>query len=715
MAKSEQTILYRIGFLMMGAVVVFGALILRLYYLQVVSAEDIREDSRLARTYRLPLPASRGKIHDCNGKALALNQYLYSVVADKLHMRSHAAKTNQSTDEVIEEALDRLNSYLNLPSEDFQNHIAKLKKENVKAREIERHISEETKQMIERANIPGIVFKDQLVRFYPEGTLASHVIGYTGRDNEGWAGVEHAFNDKLDTKQKVIVGDKAGRKLIAEKDYTELLQQRVDLYLTIDSYIQYVVERELKKKVEEVDANYANAVVLDAKNGAVLSLANYPNYDPNHYKEYEEDIRKNRLLTDTYEPGSILKPFVMVAALDQKVVTPNNVFYCEEGSYHIHGKRIRDDIHRFDNLSAHDILVRSSNIGMIKISQRFGDDSDDWRGQAKTLHKYLTLFGFKDRGADPILELPGESGGRLRPPSQWHPSSIAAIPFGQEMSTNTAVLAAAYNAIANRGLYRKPHLIKGYRGIDGIFYPKSPHSASRIVDQNVVEQVVQMLVDVTEDPEGTGRRVKIPGFRIAGKTGTAQKYDPATGTYGRNMRIASFAGFFPAEDPQVVIVVMVDEPKKAKYGGEVAGPVWKSIAEEIIAYWGLSPSYPQEIARSEDETKPRTNIEIESGNTNEAQLRTFGVTKVMPFSHEQEWIIRRDEMPNLLHRPKRDAIVALARRGLKAEFRGNGKVVKQEISPGTSLSDPNHVGVIQCEPVLTDPDISRETEFVVSR
>ena len=364
-----------------------------------------------------------------------------------------------------------------------------------------------------------------------------------------------------------------------------------------------------------------------------------------------------------------------------------------------------------------DILVQSSNIGFVKIAQEMGDN---YRTQAKVLYDYLRRFGFKDYsdGVKTTNDLPGESCGILRKPKDWQPANIGAIPFGQNMSTNVLILAAAYGALANRGVYCKPSIVRGFRGRDGIYYPRDPESPYQIVSNKVVEAVVKMMVDVTEDPKGTGRRVRIPGFHIAGKTGTAQKVDPKTGRYGYRMRIASFGGFFPAEDPQAVIIVMVDEPKKGKYGGEVAGPVWKAIAEELVAYWGLSPTNKNDPLLVQAETSGSGSPTRKKNGAQPDSLKAFtafGITKSMPIQPIPRWPLEPGRMPNLVGLPLREAYVRLAVNGLKADFQGAGKVVAQGIPAGTPLNGIRTIGMVRCESVLSDPDIISSGDWVVNR
>lgn len=702
--KVSQVSFLRIGVLLIGTVAVFAGLIGKLYFLQIVKADKIVSSSERSRNFYKTIPPTRGLILDRNNRPLAQNTLTYTVKAAK-----------QSIDNVTA-AILRIGAILDLSASEMNRHIAALQRKEVEGREIKKSVSEELKGRIEAADIPGIYVEPHTTRFYPEGSLAAHVIGYTGDDNTGLEGLEHSLNGRIEGTPQPIVTDKdIRRRMIADEDYTKIMTRGVDYVLTLDSYIQYVVERELKNVCEETAALQANAIVLHPASGDILAMANYPAYDPNRYAEFSPDIRKNRLLVDIFEPGSILKPFIMAAALEQRVVTPQMTFYCERGSFYFYGHTIRDDIHRFDNLTVHDILVYSSNIGMVKIAQRLGSGPNDFRGQAEILQHYLRLFGFKNRNEKTTEDLPGETGGLF--PAKWWPATLGAVPFGQGISTNTLVLAGAYGALANRGVYRTPRIILGKRRSDGLFQASQPEKPTPVISNRVAEQIVQMMIDVTEDPEGTGRRVRIPGFHIAGKTGTAQKPDLKNGGYIPRARIASFAGFFPAENPQAVIIVVVDEPKNKKYGGEVSGPVFLKIAEELIAYWGLSPSDkndPLYIAALNRKNKSTPNSASIAASTVGFPI-AFGVNKEMPISPWPTSPESPGVMPDLIGLPIREAVVRLAVNGLRGQFEGSGKVVAQSIPAGTALAGNEDVGIVRCEPVLTDPDIQTTSEWVVQR
>ena len=307
----------------------------------------------------------------------------------------------------------------------------------------------------------------------------------------------------------------------------------------------------------------------------------------------------------------------------------------------------------------------------------------------------MTKFGFGEKST---YDLPGESKGQLRSPNQWHPASIGAVPYGQEFSTNALVLTAAYNAMANRGLYRPAKLIRGYRGQDGLFIGRDSEPPRRVVSEHTAEQIVRMMV-----------KVRIPGFHIAGKTGTAQKYDPETGGYGYGMHIASFCGFFPAENPEVVIAVVIDDPHKAKYGGAVAGPVWKKIAEEIIAYWGVSPTNQFDPLLDESENKA-----LAKNDDGDGKAETFGVNRVLPSPIASSIDLNTSSMPNLVGMSLRDAYVHLRLIGLNAHIDGVGKVMWQDPPAGASLS-ARSTAELRCEPALTDPTLREGAMLAAQR
>lgn len=687
----------RITLCMVISMAVFFGLIGRLYVIQVVNAPDVVAKSQKTRNVEIHYPPTRGKILDRTMRPLAVNEWKYIVKADK------------SAIDDIHDTVTQVGRALGMSERAIQDDIDMLSRPDIKAIEVRRKVTEEEKVFIESLEIPGIFFEKQDSRFYAEGNLASQLIGYTNVDNRGAEGLEFSLDYRLvGQKQVKTMPADVRRRQMFTGEISEPETSGLDAVLTIDSYIQHVVERELEGVLDRTKALYANAVVLSARTGEILAMANAPGFDPNRYSEYSPELHTNRVVNYLYEPGSVMKPFTFAAALEAGVVTPYTPIDCENGAYYIYGHTINDDIHEYGILSVHDVMVFSSNIGTIKIAQMLTENDRNFRDQMEQVYEAMRAFGFKDaeRG---MQEFPGDRGGQLRPEGQdkrWYPHHVRSIPFGQAMKTNTLWLTSAYAAIATRGLVHQPKIVKGYRAPDGVYIPLDSKPPHRIMEASVLEPLVDMLVDVTEHPEGTGRRIRIPGYPIAGKTGTAQKYDPEARTYGRGMRIATFSGFFPANDPEIVMTVMVDEPKIGKYGGEVAGPAWKAIAEEIIAYWGMTPTNPNDpLLHADGETEAQ---EVSLDNTYGLGGR-LAVRDWSPSMQEVE----KDVMPDLTGLSRRDAMIVLHRLGLTAQFEGAGVVIEQERKPGTSLGQQDDVGTVRCAPVIQRPEDSDGSRFVV--
>ncbi|MBZ0255607.1 hypothetical protein K8I31_06070 [bacterium] len=688
---SQRIPVVRVLFLMLAASVAFVGLMGRLYYLQIVRAEETIERSERARKYTEELPPARGSILDRNNRPLAEGVWRYTVTADLTRMKEPRV------------TLTKAGEVLGLSQEQIESHLNA--KVGLMGRPIQMDVTQDVKNELEAMKLPGIHFEKTDFRYYPEGTLAGPLLGFTGRDNNGLEGLELSQNDWLKGNSQEISSEKdPRRKMLAKEDYTKMITQGADAILTIDNYIQYIAERELQAVVDEYQAVQGYAVVMHAKTGEVLAIANAPQFDPNQYSKYPLNVRKNRAIANIFEPGSVVKPFVIAGALELGVVTPDTMIFCENGLYYFPKRPpIRDDIHKFGLISVHDVLVRSSNIGTVKIAQL---TSDNWRGQAEVLYNTLSKFGFGEKST---WDLPGESKGLLRAPSDWHPASIGAVPYGQEFETNALILTTAYCAMANRGLYRPAKLIRGFRGQDGIYITRDSEEPHRVISERTANQIIRMMVDVTEDPEGTGEKVRIPGFHIAGKTGTAQKYDPEIGTYGRGMHFASFCGFFPAEDPEIVITVVVDDPQHAKYGGAVAGPTWKKIAEEIIAYWGIAPTNQLDPLLDFKEEKT-----IAKKESKETKSETFGVNRVLPAPIASSVDPYASSMPDLIGMPLRDAYVQLRLIGLTAHIEGVGKVMWQDPPAGAAIADLSGVE-LRCEPALTDPSLRESAMLAAQR
>ncbi|HEQ60629.1 MAG TPA: hypothetical protein ENN74_03370 [Firmicutes bacterium] len=427
--------------------------------------------------------------------------------------------------------------------------------------------------------LPGLFLSEGTGRVYPAGSLAASTLGTVGLSDVALGGLEHYADSYLrgSVGRLQTVKDARGIHLLWT-DVTKLQSTRgADLILALDSYIQFLAEKELERLSRQYHPQWASIVVMEPYRGEVLAVANWPTCDPNHPESSTDRGLRNYAICEAFEPGSTVKPFTLAAALEGQFVHPNETFDCEGGRFYIYGRWLRDDIHAYDLLTVEEVLAHSSNIGVVKIAHKAG------RG---ALYNTLRSVRFGQKTGVPF---PGESPGLLRPLSGWQPASMRAIPIGQEMQTTSLALAAAYCAIANGGRYNIPKLILGYcNPRTGDFRPHDYPPSERVLSQETARTVSRMLTAVTE--YGTGQDAQVKGFNVAGKTGTGQIYDARQGRYSREEYTASFVGFLPAEDPRVVIAVVVNRPKGAKYGGKVAAPAFARLAEGLMRYLEVFPS-----------------------------------------------------------------------------------------------------------------------------
>jgi cell division protein FtsI (penicillin-binding protein 3) len=435
---------------------------------------------------------------------------------------------------------------------------------------------------IKKLAIEGIGFQETFFRAFPEGQIASHVIGLVDMDGKGLEGIEKQYNRFLSGQNgKIFILRDGKGNLIPSSNEGVPARPGQDLFLTIDIKVQRILEEEIEKVFKESSARGAVGIVLDADNGEVLALANRPTYDPNPPVISSLDCRRNRSVTDIFEPGSVFKMITAAAGLEEGVVKPEDKFFCENGKYFVQNHTIHDT-HPYGMLTFREIIVKSSNIGAVKIGSRLGKER---------MYKYATAFGF---GKKTGIDLPGEVSGILRPVSQWSDYSMTAIPFGQEVSGTVAQCAAALGAIVNGGNLYQPYLLKWVRDSRGRFTPGcKPVLVRRVISQATSDTLISILEDVASE-EGTARWAAIPGYRVGGKTGTATKVE--NGRYSHTKYVASFAGFIKTPARNLVIFVMVDEPRGAYYGGVVAGPAFNRIGQRTLLALGIPPD--QEIKQT---------------------------------------------------------------------------------------------------------------------
>lgn len=439
-----------------------------------------------------------------------------------------------------------------------------------------RKISKEQSQKIRDLNLKGIRLIDETKRFYPNGALASQAIGFSGVDNVGLEGLERHYDRYLRGKKgyKLIVRDAKSREIYAlERGFLPPVDGN-NLILTVDEVIQHIAEKALKKAFKKHEARAGVAVVMSPFTGEVLALATEPSYDLNDFNNADSDARRNRVVCDGYEPGSVFKVVTASACLDQGVVSLEDNFFCENGAWYVAGHTLHD--HRgHGDLTFKEVIVKSSNIGTVKAAMKLGEES---------LYRYIKAYGF---GSPTGIDIPGEISGTVRPLNLWSKYSITAIPMGHEVAVTPIQLVSCISAIANGGLLVKPRLVREIIDSKGEAIKEfEPVIKRRVISEETSRKLKRVMQAVVE--EGTGKIARLQGYSAAGKTGTSQKIEPS-GRYSHSKYVASFAGFAPVDNPVLSICVMIDEPHHGYFGGTVSGPVFKEIAEATLRYLEVEP------------------------------------------------------------------------------------------------------------------------------
>lgn len=539
----------------------YGALTYRLFLVQYLTNDRYVAHAQSQQTLKIKLPAQRGQILDRNGKILAISVPAKSVFAVPYEIEE-PGKT-----------ADFLSDILGIPAQKTLSRLTRKKKFVW----IKRKITEEQENRImEKGKPEGIYFLEESHRVYPNKQLLSHVLGFVDIDNLGREGIEFSMNKYLSGTPGLRVSkkDAKGREIVSRIEENKPPVDGFNLELTIDSVIQHIVEKELDWGVEKFNPEGAMVVVMDVKTGDILALANRPTYDPNNVGSSSAAERRNRCITDVFEPGSVFKVVPFCAAFNEKLLVPSSQVFCEFGSYRI-GSHTLNDTHSYGKISAGMVFQKSSNIGTAKIALKLGADR---------LYKYARDFGF---GSRTRLGLAGEVAGLMYPVKNWSNLSIYTFPMGQEIAVTAVQLARAYCTIANGGKRFKPRIFTKVFSNDGqVVKQWNPTVEQRILKQDTCTKMLSLLKLVTQK-EGTGRKAAIEGYTCGGKTGTAQKSLPNGRGYSKTDYFSSFVGVVPAEKPEVVIAVMFDSPKPVYYGGSVAGPVFSRIGLSIMAYLGV--------------------------------------------------------------------------------------------------------------------------------
>jgi cell division protein FtsI (penicillin-binding protein 3) len=546
--------LYILAGLFCAWVLVIGV---RLVYLQVFCYGDFERRAQHQQQRSFDLSPKRGVIYDRAGRELAM-----SIQVDSAFVVPSEAPDLANTISLI----------ARITKDDPRVTLADCRAH--KFCWVARKADAETVERIRALNLQGIHFQKEPKRFYPKRELAAQILGYVGTDDQGLSGLERQFNQQLEGKPgKLMISVDARKRWFASVEKES--EPGNNLVLTIDQNIQYIAERELQRGMEETQAIAGTVIVENPKTGEVLALTNRPTFNPNIRKDIKNEALKDRAVSDIYEPGSTFKIVTLSAGLEEKITRPDEMFDCQMGSIVINGMRIHDS-KPHGMLSVADILAESSDVGAIKVALRLGDDR---------FYKYIRAFGF---GQQTGIELPGETRGLTKPVERWSKVSIGAISMGQEIGISALQLTSLISTIANDGVHMPPRIVAG------ILTPQSvppnapqtvafqPGAGTRVISSLTAAQMRQMLQGVVL--HGTGRKALLEGYSSAGKTGTAQKVDPATGAYSKKKYVASFAGFAPINDPQIAVVVILDSAVGLHQGGQVSAPVFQRITQQVLEY-----------------------------------------------------------------------------------------------------------------------------------
>ena len=550
----------------------FGLVLFRLVNLQVLQAAALTLKADRQHQKAVSLEGARGTILDRRGKVLAMNMEVPSVfgVPTALESPSKTAK--------------HLSPVLHVSTGELERKL----RQDRGFVWLARKLDPEQGRRLERISMDGIGVVMEGRRFYPKGALLSHVLGFAGMDGEGLEGIERRYESHLHGEKRVTVlqRDALGRTVFPKGFAEQSPTPGHNLVLTIDEVIQYITEKELEEAVTRTHAKSGTMIVLDPQTGAVLSLAVSPRFDPNTVAAIGPDRWRNRALTDVYEPGSTMKAIVAAAAIEEKVMMPHTMVFGENGRMTIANTVIHDH-EKLAWVTFAEVIQKSSNIGAAKTGMALGD---------QRLFRYLQGFGFGQRTD---IDLPGEVGGLIKHPRDWGRRSVASISMGQEIGVTPIQMVSAIGTIANGGVLMKPFVVSEVRDAEGrVIKQILPQVKRRVVSPETARTVTTILEGVVTD--GTGGKAAIQGFRVAGKTGTAQKIDPRTGTYSATLFVGSFVGFVPADNPRLAMIVVIDEPHGESWGGTVAAPVFKRVGEQVLNYLGVSSSEPVKLAMASE-------------------------------------------------------------------------------------------------------------------
>lgn len=639
-----------------------GLLVLRAASLQILPNDRLQVLKDRQFQTVITLQSRRGAIVDRRGRDLAISTKAFSVYADP---------------KLIEGKKALAKKLAKLFGTSTEHMFSKIKDPKRRFVWIQRLISDDKAEQIRAWDVRGLQLVEEFKRVYPNESLLSSTLGSVGREGIGLEGLELMYNQSLSgSKKKVTVRrDARGRPLVADGMMFAENPDGAEVRLTIDSELQHMLESELNRAQFDHDADQTFGVVLDAKTSAILAIASSPGFDANQALKVTADRRRNRIVTDAFEPGSVMKTFVIAAALREGIIAPNTKYNTENGKMKIGDRIVReaDETHKWGKLTVSEILALSSNIGTTKIAFDLGPES---------LRRGLEDFGIGVRSG---VDLPGEARGTLHP-LPWQQHLLSNISFGHGVAASALQVANAYAAIANGGVLNTPYIVQSTRDLEsGEVVEVKPKAIRRVLDPQTASSMRLILTGVTA-PGGTGVNAKVDGFLVAGKTGTAQKVNPNGRGYLDKAYISSFAGFLPANDPKFVIYVAVDHPKKASYyGSQVAAPMFSRIASYAVRQEGLPPMLLSDknlLRETQTESKIKTSAR---------KKLSMAAQNILNETANEDG---KEIVPDLRDLTLRQVLQRLSGKNIDLRIRGQGVVSETFPGPGEEISSQRRLTVI---------------------
>ncbi|MGA3300489.1 MAG: penicillin-binding transpeptidase domain-containing protein [Candidatus Acidiferrales bacterium] len=664
------------------AAIWMGAVLARLGYLQLFCYSDYfaKAQHQQQRTYEIS--PMRGDIFDRKGRQLAISVPMDSVFADPAEIKEP---------DMVARLLSRV---LDVPAEDLEAKI----RDSAKPVRLAKKLSADMVERIDEMNLKGVFFQKENRRVYPQHEFLSHVLGWVDVDEKGMGGIEQELDKFIRGRPGRVMVMADGKRQFYDRNEASA-DPGASVVLTIDQSIQFIAEKELAIAMAETHSKSGTVVVQDPSNGALLAVANWPTFDPNDPGKFPAEKRQDLAVAAAYEPGSTFKTITMTSAIENHATNPDVMVDCQMGSILVAGRLIHD-WHPFGVLSVRDVLADSSDVGTIKVALNLG---------APRFYETMRKFGI---GQPTGIELPGENHGKLRALDNWTASSIGSVAIGQEVSVTPVQIISAISAIANGGTLYRPHVVQEIRGSGSadLPLPKRPEP-TEVTDAKTAATVREMMENVIL--KGTGTPARLNGYTAAGKSGTAQKIDTNTGRYSPNQYVASFVGFAPVNEPAVTILVVLDSPEGAHHGGEVGGPVFKRVAEQVLAYLDVPHDVPVE-SDSEFAKKNKSSAEPDDSvvqndlraadrktqqeqatfqnvvSKNTASRASTGTTDAPTTVISEEDSV---DVPDLTGKTVRGVTESCSRLGLIPELIGSGVAVEQTPDPGTRVQRGSSITV----------------------